>query len=391
MPINKVFLLLLLILVSLSNTKCNRKPSGIPSGEYVARDGRNVVNGFYVPTQDHVNENLNNMLSPPEMCHLNNQDPQIIYDTQHDSSFNGLDLPVVYPYSKKAKWHHSWTKDMYDFMMKDHEMQELLSGEIPIDDKDLRSLGCTGYKYATKQERAKFLILFMSSIAVRESSHRENVNAKGPHATARGLLQLGGKTILNHCKECRDRDAKAGRCIKKGRNNVANIPPWIRLNQATPNLRCGLRVLKNQLKGGISSIKPRLRGRLFPSKGSYWEVLMKPNQQKVVQRHFLAHAKKQLPFCQRRKLTTVTENGVNEITFIEKNQCEGVAEEMQIHCQTMSKIGPVNEGMKTCLAGLVNSDIQEKGYSSTRGDSLKELTKLSDDLIFQKIHNDTTK
>lgn len=282
----KISMILLLLSVSTMTTSCKpidmlkgaleklfkKKPSGGGGG-----------GGGGIPNAQNVTDFLNNSLGAKERCLQLTVDPNIPVE---------LPTPAITP--RLGKWDISWSKHI-EKKLEDPALQPLITTR-QIPESDLAQLNCTGFKYATPDEKKKFYVVLMAAMAAAESDYR-NLSPISNGAT--GLLQINSKS------------AKWAGCPNP--SNMMN--PY-------HNIECSLYILNNQFQK---------RGKLFNTgngnrnKTYFWAVLEPYDAGMIrMKRTFLAHSS-QLPFCRRTAMTQYTAETVedcdNNETQEEKEQC----------------------------------------------------------------------
>lgn len=134
---------------------------------------------------------------------------------------------------------------------------------------------CPGWSQMTKEEMAYFWTWFIAAISWKETTCGVNTtNKAATHGVAVGHLQLN-----QNVKDRSWRGGESGKsCAVADVSNDAN------------NLKCGLEILNEQLKGKAGLYKGN--GDLF-GKGanSYWQALRTPSGDKVIE------YMKDFPFC----------------------------------------------------------------------------------------------
>lgn len=121
---------------------------------------------------------------------------------------------------------------------------------LPPAPRDIARI-CPNYSRLQLRERKHFWIWVFASIAHDESTCSTHAKAQGTNDKAVGLLQME-KTYRKRFwrgKECQAKDMTA----------------------ASPNLKCGMRILHEQLLGKSGDYQSS--GRLYPGEPSYWEKL----------------------------------------------------------------------------------------------------------------------
>jgi hypothetical protein len=256
------------LLLSVLLTGCWKKRSGGGGG------------GAYVPTADEMSRHLQSKLDPANYCQLMNLDP----NTESMDFFT----PAVYP-AYKREWEDAWSSKIEGTLEGDPRLANtMLYKPDAIKDKDLNSLQCPGYKFATPDERKIFWIFLVSSMANAESGFNPQTGYREANGTTSlGLLQID---VANANAYCSGPEAMNRRFSTSDMKN-----PEL-------NLECGLHILKQQLNAERPvAMRKKGKGNLFYNRSygdaSNWSTLRADNNHKTIAR-FKAHHQ-QMPFCKR--------------------------------------------------------------------------------------------
>lgn len=176
------------------------------------------------------------------------------------------------------QWNKAWTTGLFDELSS--EQYSILDREL--DQKDLDSLHCPDYNFATDEEKKDFWLVFFSALARSESGLNEK--AKSPRMRGHrsyGLLQIAPDTAEKKCE-------------------------LYLLNEqildGESNLRCGVTLIDWQLSGAPlkngKKARPDLENQLFGKKILLWGPLRKNDKlgRKRLYDWFKLHLD-QLPFC----------------------------------------------------------------------------------------------
>ena len=175
-------------------------------------------------------------------------------------------------------WKESYSKIILDTLDRP-ELNSLLF--LPLNSNDLSMLKCNGYQTATPEERKKFFVLYLASIAYAES----RLNPKSTYLEADGSLSSG---LLQIDRNSANRHAGPYLNYRYTQSDV--LDPHL-------NLIAGLYVLKHQLEGGMTDDRPDIKNRLFTSKSYYWSVITL--KQEHIIKTFVANSERNLDFCTR--------------------------------------------------------------------------------------------
>lgn len=268
-------ILFLLILVSACKNPF-KSPSGSGGG-----------GGGSIPSSEDINNYLNQKVTSeiPKCSNLSVEDHLSIRK-----------FPIVKNYGKNT-WPDSYSQAISDQLDKDY-MKPLMNQKIR--DADLEKINCKGYNTATPSEKKKFWALYMSSIAIPESSLNPHTTYKEPppdNTISAGLLQIDKASGDRWCGDLK-KDLGMKENQKFSTDQMLN--PKI-------NLQCGMIMMQRSTGGVLMKNKsknlyqsrPDLEGSLFSSKRWYWKVLENNNSRLKVIEWFKIHAKRQLPFCTR--------------------------------------------------------------------------------------------
>lgn len=184
-------------------------------------------------------------------------------------------------YFKDVQKPHSWkpvySKSILRYLETKPELSILLDSDLSS--SDLSRLGCEGYKSAGLNEKRRFWVTFMASIAHVESGLNPETTYREKDGTlSSGLLQIDVASANRHASSYTGR-----------RFNQADV-----INPDL-NLMAGLYVMKHQLEGGINGERSDIKNRLFTNANYYWSVLTR-RQEKIIET-FKRNAKTNLPFC----------------------------------------------------------------------------------------------
>ena len=163
--------------------------------------------------------------------------------TSSTESVNASDALVFQVDHQGQTWKREWGLYVYDAVFD-------LAPEL-LKNKNIGGMSqvCPKYNFATDEQKASFWALFFASIAYPESSFNPNTVYHEPYPLnkpSEGLLQLSA-----------DDGAHGDACDFKGNKEL-------NLRSPKDNLRCGVLVMKNQIK---------VRKHLFPTSFYYWSVL----------------------------------------------------------------------------------------------------------------------
>lgn len=193
-----------------------------------------------------------------------------------ESDINSLKMnfPNVLP---KYAWSPVYGESVAYYLNERSELNSILYADLS--DYDLRLLHCHGYKQASLNDRKKFWILYLASIAHAESHLNPNTTFREKDGTlSSGLLQIDVATANRHSLMY-----------------TGFVFSQKHLFNTDLNLMSGLYVLKHQLQGGMNGERPDVRGRLFTDRSYYWSVLTLKRE--MIIKTFTSNARINLPFC----------------------------------------------------------------------------------------------
>ena len=198
--------------------------------------------------------------------------------TQKENQESGKSLVLKF-YSSAPQihtWKESYTKIILETMDRP-ELNSLIN--LPLNSNDLKMLKCSGYQTASADERKKFFVLYLASIAYAESRlNPKSTYLEDDGSLSSGLLQIDRNSANRHAGPYID--------FRYSQNDV--LDPHL-------NLIAGLYVLKHQLEGGMSDDRPDIKNRLFTSKSYYWSVITL--KQEHIIKTFVANSERNLEFC----------------------------------------------------------------------------------------------
>ncbi len=239
-------IIFVLSLLGLAACEGNKVP---PSGNY---------HGGSIPTSYQVTEYINDQLSSEQRCQL-----------ETDNENHPLDYPIITPKGSR-KWKTEWSEGVSKDL-DDPALDELMSVKLKND--ELRDLNCPKFNSMSSKNKKLFWNVFMASMSASESSHNPKgfYDEQGTYDSY-GLLQIDATNSRAH--GCVKHDGSKPEGGKYGRSGGGDM------YEPQTNLRCGLYILRNQL---------RKSGSLFYGK-SYWAVLRtsRPGHQRF-KKHFLSH------------------------------------------------------------------------------------------------------
>jgi hypothetical protein len=311
--------------------------------------------GGSTPTADDLNDYINRMTTPE-----NKTCDDVKTDSRSTSKY-----PIIYP-SGKNQWKNEFSKGIADQFDKDY-MRPLRKQKL--NEGDLSLLGCTGYNYATDEEKKQFWILFMASISKPESNFNSDEEYReGNGSVSTGILQIDSAASNNWCgilsNEMKKRTFSSGD-----------------MHNPTTNLQCGLLMMQWQVMGvpkgkPIKMTEPQFEGRLFTGNSFwYWSTLSDRNSngKREIIDWFRVHAQRQFKFCNRKNPIDGYTPGLSS-KYKEMN-CEGVQDTSEReNCEKYIinakvemdvRIGE-NGSEKSCQ--LINNTKRSLSKSSTTGD-----------------------
>jgi len=191
----------------------------------------------------------------------------------HTSFIPEVEVPLEalsYSYSQKT-FPREWVQFMHEeiqakrtYLLNDQN----LSSQVKADIKSL----CPQYLNMNSDDKTKFWALFMGSVAWPESAWDPKTMYMEPaplYYYSIGLLQLSYQKDEGHGEECQ-------------------FPSQEAVKDPLRNLRCGLKIMENQVRN---------RKKLFtPDEFYYWSVLKSKTSE--VKKPFLANVSKIIPACQ---------------------------------------------------------------------------------------------
>ncbi|GAB4021249.1 MAG: hypothetical protein Fur0010_24240 [Bdellovibrio sp.] len=249
------------------------------------KNGGKIIAGEFessdVPTAHQVKNYLDQQVSAPTDCD----------ESSSPTSASSTPIPRVLATGNMI-WEQDWSREIMTSLNRPH-LNRLISGELPIHQKDLGEIDCPYYNEASPEQKKQFWVIFMASIAKAESNFNKGLIFKekfdGTEST--GLLQINPEAADVHCQKPEG--------IEKFKIEHMKDPKI--------NLRCGLQIMKNQLQGGKTGRRADTKGHLFTNLNSntpyYWSVLHSSKSSQVKE-HFKVHAKHQLKFCTDRSAAT---------------------------------------------------------------------------------------
>ena len=204
------------------------------------------------------------------------KDEQVVIENQEESK--PLDIQFYSSAPQSHIWKESYSKLILETLNRS-ELNSLLY--LPLNSSDLAMLKCNGYERATMDERKKFIVLYLASIAYAESG----LNPKTTYLETDGSLSSG---LLQIDTNSANRHAGAYVDFLYTQEDVLN--PHL-------NLLAGLYILKHQLEGGMNDERPDIKNRLFTNKSYYWSVITLKKEHII--KTFVANSERNLDFCLR--------------------------------------------------------------------------------------------
>lgn len=179
--------------------------------------------------------------------------------------------------SPKNSWKVTYSQSILRYMENEEELSTLV--DTSLNPLDLRLLKCQGYNYASINDKKKFWVTFMASIAHAESSLNPMTTYREKDGTlSSGLLQIDVSAANRH----------AGPYTGRRFTQADMFNPDL-------NLMAGLFIMKHQLEGSHNSKRPELVGRLFTDSHYYWSVLT--SKRELIIKTFTLNSLTNLPFC----------------------------------------------------------------------------------------------
>lgn len=150
--------------------------------------------------------------------------------------------------SRKIEWKQDYTRALAE-TLSDSSFSSLYTTEI--NEADLKRVNCKNFNQLTNFQKQTFYIVYMAAIAEAESDFRTHIKYETPgDGTINvGMLQIDEASATRHAKGA-----------------VGNVDENDLTNGET-NLKVGVYILKNQLGSKVA------KGRLFPERSYYWQVL----------------------------------------------------------------------------------------------------------------------
>jgi hypothetical protein len=183
-----------------------------------------------------------------------NISPDPLFSSPIERNNFSLDLNI-------GGWSRDTTQSLFE-NFSDPDLQSLLSTNL--DARELSILGCKNFNLLDVDQKKIFLIVFIAAIADLESDfdtndetydkYHKNINV--------GLLQIDIASAKRHAP---------GLIFSSFSNED--------LKDQKLNLHIGAYILKNQISG---KWREDARGRLFPNRTYYWEVLNQRNRFKFM-------------------------------------------------------------------------------------------------------------
>ncbi len=206
----------------------------------------------------------------------NNSNLGEVVGSENQEDAKSLDVKFYSSAPQIHTWKESYTSIILETLDRP-ELRTLL--DLPLNTNDLSMLKCTGYQNASVQERKKFFVLYLASIAYAES----RLNPRSTYLETDGSLSSG---LLQIDKNSANRHAGPYIDYRYSQNDV--LDPHL-------NLIAGLYVLKHQLEGGMNDDRPDIKNRLFTNKSYYWSVITL--KQEHIIKTFVANSQRNLDFC----------------------------------------------------------------------------------------------
>lgn len=179
--------------------------------------------------------------------------------------------------SPRHSWTHSFSKSIFHYLEERPELSTLVDADLR--NSDLRLLKCEGYKKASLQEKKRFWVTFMASVAHAESSLNPMTTYREKDGTlSSGLLQIDIASANRHSFQYTG--------FFFGQEDL--FKPDL-------NLMAGLYIMKHQLEGGIRGERGDIKNRLFTDANYYWSVLT--YKRDLIIKTFTLNAKENLTFC----------------------------------------------------------------------------------------------
>jgi len=281
--LNKVVVGLMLVFLA----ACEGENKTPPSGNY---------HGGSIPSYNQVNDYINDQLTPEQRCQM-----------EMDDENHPLDYPLITPKGRR-KWDTKWSQQINDDL-NDPDLDELMTVKLRND--ELKNLNCPKFNSMSSKNKKLFWNVFMASMSASESSHNTKgfYDEKGTYDSY-GLLQIDATNSRAH--GCRKHDGSKPQGGKYGKGAGGDM------YDARTNLRCGMYILRNQL---------RRSGSLFYKK-SYWAVLRtsRPGHKRF-KKHFLSHIQ-QVKACRGEgEVDTGVQNGQNQCVAVNDAPRDGQAPE----------------------------------------------------------------
>ena len=184
---------------------------------------------------------------------------------------------VVIPTVKSLRWYpdNKWLKSWSDLVYQ--RVIDIKLVDENILKSNLNEIGCPGYESSDSKERAIFWVILFASISSQESAFDPLTRYYEEPLSewSEGLLQL---SVSN--------DIHGSECASLNGSNIL---------EAEPNLKCGVRIMLNQIRGGLR--QARGKGFLFPASAYYWSTLTTPAKKMKVINFFKLHLD-EMKFCE---------------------------------------------------------------------------------------------
>lgn len=201
------------------------------------------------------------------------------YSDNHENSSQSISSDLYSSIEiKNSSLDIGWGEEISQSVFDNFSDPDLLPLQsIIIDTGDLSALGCENFNSLEIDQKKIFFIVFLGAVTELESDFNTNDETydKYHKNTNIGFLQIDRHSAGRHAP------------------NIASNFSDDDLKDPKVNLHVGVYILKNQISG---KWRDDVRGRLFPEKTYYWEVLNQKHRSK-----FISSFKNNLdllPFCE---------------------------------------------------------------------------------------------
>lgn len=245
--------------------------------------------GGSVPSADQVNTYIDDQLTP---------------ELQECRPVDDARKPLKYPSIKSSRWKKDWSKQI-SRDLDDPDLDELMT--VRLKNNEIQDLNCPRFNSMSPENKKRFWIVFMASVSAAESNHGpETYYDESGTYDSFGLLQIDAPNSRAH--GCRKYDGTKPDGGKYGRSSGGDM------YDPSTNLRCGMYILRNQL---------RKIGSIISDKKYYWSVLMTTRRgHQRFKKHFLSHIQQVNACREEGEIDSGMQTGENHCTVVNDDRRE---------------------------------------------------------------------